>query len=368
MKKSHIIILLIAIPIFIFAFGKIEQKKELKKTWNVTSDTKVILQNKYGDIDIKTWDKNKVSITVTITVKVKDKDDAEKVFDRIEVNFSEGTDYVKAKTVIKPKKTGLFDWFSSWSSDNYTIDWLVYMPKANDVDLQNKYGDTYMVEMDGDLDLDIKYGGLFLDKSNGLLNFELGYGEAKIDYLNTATIQIKYSELNIIKGEKTVADTKYSDISIKNIEDLVIDSKYDDYSIENINTLVYNGKYSDIDIKNLNSAEIDAGYTDIEIKKLYEKLNVNCDYGSVEILGINDDFDKINIDAKYTDVELKPGKNIDFTGDFSVSYGDIKLPGYFVTTYHYIKSYSEEIKGYSGNADTKSSISIKLVYDDIEIK
>ena len=368
MKKLEILLFLVTIPFTMFSPGKAETTKEIEKTWNIDSSTKVILHNKYGKMDIKTWDKDMVDIKIVITVKTKDKDDAQKVFDRIKINFSEGNDFVKAETDIEKKKKGYFDWFSSWTEDDYSIDWLVYMPKENNLTLKNKYGNTHVMEMDGDLNLEIKYGDLFLDKSNGDMALQLGYGHSKIDYFNNANIEIKYSELDMIKGQKLNADTKYSEIDIENVDVVVLNSKYDEFSLGTINNLVLNTKYSEIDIKEVGSAIIEARYTDFDIKKLNNKAIIDSEYGDLEILWINNNFEEINIEGRYTEIELKLDKGANFVGNFIATYGDIQVPNHFTTTISDKKSNTNSIQGYLGSSNAKSSITIKSEYQNIIIK
>lgn len=368
MKKLEILIFLVTIPFTMFSPGKAETKKEFEKTWNVNSDTNVILINEYGKMDIKTWDKKMVDIKVVVTVKTKDKDDAQKVFDRIKINFSEGNGVVKAETEIEKKKSGYFDWFYSWSEDDYSIDWLVYMPKENNLNLKNKYGNTHMMEMDGDLNLEIKYGDLFLDKSNGDMALQLGYGHSKIDFFNNANLDIKYSELEMIKGQNLNADTKYSEIDIENVVNVVLNSKYDEFSLGIIDDLVLSTKYSEIDLNEVNAATIKAKYTDFDIKKLNEKALINSEYGSLEISWINSNFDEINIEGRYTGIELKLGEGANFEGNFTATYGDIQVPNHFTTISSDKKSNTKSIQGYLGSSNAKSSITIKSEYEDIEIK
>ena len=53
----------------------------------VNEDALVAITNKYGNLQITTWNKNKVEIEVTITVKGDHSEDVERKLEKIQVEF-----------------------------------------------------------------------------------------------------------------------------------------------------------------------------------------------------------------------------------------------------------------------------------------
>ena len=88
-----ITLLLILFPLITSATideKKHEKKKTIKKEYTVNTDAKVSINNKYGNLNITTWDKNRVEIEVIITVKG---DDLESVEDKLDAIVSAYTLY-----------------------------------------------------------------------------------------------------------------------------------------------------------------------------------------------------------------------------------------------------------------------------------
>jgi len=365
MKSLSLALILVAVTLMSFTFGKTDYKKDISKTWTVDSNTKALFKNKYGKIDIKTWDKNVVDIKVTITVKTKSKSDADNVFERINVEFSERGNVIQAITKIDSKK-GFFSFFS-WNSDDYSIDWIVYLPKSIELKLSNKYGNTLMPEMDGDLEIDIKYGDLNLEKTNNC-KLQMGYGDADIESCNNCLLNIKYSEIEIKEAGDLKIDTKYSKLFIDNAVKMKVKSKYDEFKIGSINHMEIKTGYSKVEIASIENLDMNSSYTEFEADLISNSAFITSKYGEVEINSLQDRFDKFDIDTKYSDVKIKIKSNINYKGDFYSKYGEISVPSNFDVTHNIDDSGIEQIKGFAGDESNSSIIKIKTEYSDIKIK
>ena len=142
-----------------FTISAQEVTKEYHKEY--TAGTKTLdISNKYGDVVIQSWDKDQIVIDVKVTVDMSNKERAQKFLDQIDVQFSEGTNVVSAKTIIDDKFN-----FTGWGdSKKFSIDYHIKMPVGTDLILANKYGNTDIDELHGLMDLDIKYGNITAGK------------------------------------------------------------------------------------------------------------------------------------------------------------------------------------------------------------
>ena len=78
-----------------------EKTKTIKKEFDVNADALLNIKNKYGNVDVISWNQNRVEIEVTITVSGNNE---AKVIDRlskINVNFENSRTAVSAKTIIE---------------------------------------------------------------------------------------------------------------------------------------------------------------------------------------------------------------------------------------------------------------------------
>lgn len=111
MKATYkITFLFLLIPFLISANndGKIEEKsKKIYKKYQVNADAKVAIDNRYGDINITTWNYNRVEIEVLITVKGDDLDRIEERLESIDVIFDASSSFVSAKTIFEKEKKRL---------------------------------------------------------------------------------------------------------------------------------------------------------------------------------------------------------------------------------------------------------------------
>ena len=78
--------------------------KTIEESFPISKDGVVAIANKYGNIDMHTWDKNEVKFKVNIIVNATSESVAKDVFERIEVSFNNSNSRVEAVTEIESKK------------------------------------------------------------------------------------------------------------------------------------------------------------------------------------------------------------------------------------------------------------------------
>ena len=112
---KNILFLLLLIPAMVFATdkgkGKYEKSKSIKKEYTVNSNALLKINNRYGNIDVSSWDKNEVVIMVKITVSGDDEAKVIKRLSMIDVDFAASRNEVSAKTVIEKTSS---NWGWSW--------------------------------------------------------------------------------------------------------------------------------------------------------------------------------------------------------------------------------------------------------------
>ena len=119
--------------------GKYNKEKTIKKEYTVNSNALLKIDNSYGNLDIVTYNGNKVTIEVTIKVSGNDEDKVQKKLDDIHVVFNASSSMVDAKTVFNNNKKSWWNWGSN-NNINMEINYLIKLPITNSVDLNNDYG------------------------------------------------------------------------------------------------------------------------------------------------------------------------------------------------------------------------------------
>ncbi len=358
MKKSDykpgllLIIALLSAPLSLKAT---EVSKEFHKEYTTTPNTRLDINNKYGDIVVQSWDKDQVVIDVKVTVEYPNQEKAQKLLSYIDVSFDESGNLISAKTVIDDKFS-----FTGWggNSKNFSIDYNIKMPAGTALSLTNKYGNTDIDQLNGLVNLDIKYGNLTAGKlTRGnikpLNSLILSYGKATIDEAGWLDMTLRYvGGIGIEKSQALLLDSKYSKLSLGETSSLVGESKYDNIRIDKINNLV-----------------LDNGYSDVKIGELTKKLTYNGSYGSFEIEDIPAGFDELNTDTRFMGIKLGIAESASYRLDAKLSYGGLKYDeDKFRNQKRIINNNSSEISGTVGDDPAPASmVTVTSSYGSIRL-
>lgn len=335
--------------------------KEYKEEFQVGNSGEVEISNKYGDVEVETWNQKRVSILVEVVVNSKSESKADETFDRISIDFSEFSGRIKAETSIQSSG-------NSWSKGSkYKINYTVKMPINHDLILTNKYGDIYVADLNGNLDIHLKYGKGKIGQIGGDCEMYLGYVDPfKIQGIKgSLELEASYSDLKCGDVGDTNIESKYSDLRLGNVGKLFIDGKYDEYKILSANSLEYSGKYDDYSIGEIGSIDLKSSYSDFEINELKGNAKVDFRYGDLEIDDLGKTVRSVSIEGEYTDVniDIKRAYNLDFSG----YYTSFSEP----VSFHSNKKIKEknrlEIEGFHLNSDAKLSVSAKMKYGELDL-
>ncbi|NOQ24413.1 MAG: hypothetical protein GQ564_03545 [Bacteroidales bacterium] len=353
------VLLLIFVQILVITSAKAESEefsKNLHKDYDANENTLLVIQNKFGDVDINNWDKNKVSIDVTITVDHKNEEKAKELIEYIEVEFNQSGNTIEAITKIDEK-------FSKWNTftfnDNqkeFSIDYKVNIPKNIKLDLLNKYGSVFINEVAGHTKISVKYGNLKINKLTRenikpLNEIYLGYSNGTIEDCKWLNLNIKYSELKIRECKALIAVTKYSELSVENASSIVCESKYDDYKLGKIANFVTS-----------------SAYTDFEINEIYKKLEFDNRYGSLSVDYVPANFEKITIENEYGNIDLGIDPNASYKIKGYAKYADIDYANEGRVS-RIKESTSLQVEGLVGKDNsTKSFIEINTKYGNVELE
>lgn len=343
---------------------KQEFTRTLNREFSTTADGMTALYNKYGTVNVKTWQSNSVKIDITIVVNAGSQRDADKVFDRIKVNFANAAGYVKAETMIE-SQSGI-----SWGNDckDFKINYEVSMPIGNQLDLKNKYGNSYVAPLNGKLIAEIKYGDLRTEALGNDADLNLGYGKGYVARVNNIYGQVSYSQLSIAEAREIQLDTKYSELKSERASALRLTSKYDDFELGDVDDLRLQTKYANLRVRNARAAYITAQYTDVRIANLTETADANLSYGSFKVENISRNFSNVNITGKYTDVQLYAEKSAAYRFELETNYADIKSPVGASFKSQYKSGSSEKMEGHVSDASAKGLIKVNLKYGGLALK
>lgn len=363
MNTNIIALLLIPIAFFFnqkqdnFAYT-LERNESVR--YEILADKLVDIYNKYGKVNIETWDQSAVQIDVHIKVDARNKTKAQETMDRIQIEFSENSRGVKAETQIASKSG-----FIVLQNDRFQIDYSVKMPKDVYLKLFNKYGNSKVASLSRKVDAEIKYGNIDMEDIDGDLNLMLGYGNATIGRIHDFNAEIKYAGMvSIEQANNANIISKYSTHKLGNMLKVQLESKYSSFIWDELESLENMGKFDDFKINYIEKLEVETKHTKIQCEALAQSLTADLSYSDVKIDQLGAQAKFINFNCSYGGLYIKE-INTGFTLDYEGGYSDVKLPRGCDMQVDRHDGNDKEIQASFGNAAT--SITADLRYSNLNI-
>lgn len=374
MKISHFKSLLITFVFIAIQFTTLTGKSldfELKKNFmkEFTSDRSTVLElsNRYGKIDIKTWDKSSVKIDVTVIIKASSKSKAEDKMEQISINLAKNGSNIVGVTEIGNKEKS---WWSGWTdfgnNTKMEINYEVFMPSDMTSIIENKYGNVYLPELKGKTSINLKYGNLQArDISNDLL-MDISYGKATVGIVKNLSGTLSYSDYRGTAAGVVILTTKYSKVHLDNVSTLTASSKYDGYKLGSAGTVTLTGSYDDVQIQSVNTATLTTKYTGIDIASLSNTLSAEIGYGSLKIENLKTTLKNITVNSSYAPIKIYG--TVPAKVDISGKYFDADLGSDFISKSNVKDGSSKTIKGFKISEKASAEIKIKTSYGDVIIR
>lgn len=355
MKTIHkLTLLLLLIPAVVIANNDTEKKrheksKSINKSFDVNSKASLEIYNKYGDINVTSWDQNRVEIDVKITVKGNDMDDVEDILEKIRVEFDNSSNLVVARTYVGNKNNWSF--WKKRKNISYKINYTVKMPVTNNAKLNNDYGSIRLDELEGTADISCDYGKVTLgDLKGSNTSISLDYcSSSTVDSMKDGDISVDYSKLSVDNATDVDVSMDYSTVKFKNVEDLT-----------------FSADYGGLDVENVGSANGSGDYTGFKFGTVSKNLKVNSDYGSIRISNLVDGFDYVDINSEYASVKIGLGPNVNFDFSIDLQYAGFKRNNSNIDMRKSIvKNSKKYYEGSYGKGSSTSKVTIRSEYGGV---
>lgn len=341
--------------------------KNFDKTFAVGKNEVVILANKYGKIEVKTGATNRVVVNVRVRVNATLQEEAQKMFDRINITFSNGPEFVKTETIIESKNDGYKWYWNKSQTADFSIDYEVTMPVNNRLDLSNKYGTSHVAALNAAVKIEHKYGDFKLDGATAAV-IDLAYGGGQLGTISALNASVSYGKLTSPNVNALKMKSKYSAFKFGKMQLADIQSAYDDYQIDDVNTLKIEGKYGDLNVGTVETLTANSNYTDFKIKRIEGNADFDTRYGDVHIGAVKTGFGTLNIKGSYTDYSLAIDPSVSYQLDATGTYGNLQNPASMKTSLNSESNSRREIIGTVGNPNTKSVVRVRLTHGNFKIR
>jgi len=279
--KLEFIYKIIVIMLLILSGKPMVAQFSLKKTLSdsiiVNDDGQLLVENKYGNIEVMGWERNTVKIEFWIEIIRDEISDAENLINRIVPSISNYGDYIVAKTEIGKSERGFFKkMLSELNIDNdesgIEIQLKVYLPKELDLDISNEFGDVILLDWSGKLKCKLKHGDLIVRSKINSIDLEQSYGKINLNEAGSAELDVRNVTLKANKIDKLGIESHGSDFEISEVDNLTIASNKDEYKISKVNSFKGNLKYGSANLDTLTKGiTVKLKVSDLQITKIIEK-------------------------------------------------------------------------------------------------
>jgi uncharacterized alkaline shock family protein YloU len=369
-RTLPVVLLFLCQSVIALAFGPDREFiKSITREFSTSANGTTALYNKYGKINVNTWQNESVKIDVTIIVNAYDQKSADRTFEKINVNFTNTQGYIKAETMIGEIRNGSWlDFFPSGQCQDFKINYEVWIPATNQLDLRNRYGNSYVSALNANLTADIKYGDLRTEAISSDVNLNLEYGKAFLAKAGNVFGQVGYSSLTVTEVGEMQLDTRYSEIKNDRAGTVRLTSKYDDLNLGALGELRLQTKYATLKVLSANNAYITAQYTDIFFTSLGYQLDTDLSYGNIKVAGLSRNFTEVNVNSRYADVVINVEAGTDYRYSMESHYGSINtMPG-SVSFQHVSEGSRDRKEGYFGDSKAKGYIKVNTKYAGVKIR
>lgn len=325
-----------------------EYEKLIEEDFVCNQATVLNVNNQYGDINVKNWDKNSILIKVIITLETTSEDKAKLLFSNFDIKMYESKNTVWAKTRISPRfKTG----------KKFKVDYEITMPQYVKIDFTNKFGNIFINTLNAHANITLSYGNL------------QGENFLYPDEYPVSSINLSYAKANIAKCNRTKLEAKYSKIRIGQCTDLSLISKYSKLSMIENEIAVLDSKYDAINIQQTKSMTITMGqYSNFKIDNVEQDIEMHLRYGNFSIGNVHKMFKSITIDNQYVAGRIAIAPNAEYTLNAKTKYCSINYPNNARVLENITQQAETTLRVVVGNpAINRGKVDIKSDYGNISL-
>lgn len=279
----------------------------VKKQYQVSRESTVELQNKYGKIQVLTWDKDSVAMEIDLKLTESSASKLRKLKEDISIDFTRTSNYIIAKTKFKSESGRIASELKSvshtlsGSNKHVEINYTVYIPAYLNLVLINKFGDIYMDDLNGQVDIELSNGALNASKLSGVSNINLNFANGMIKTLGSSTLKLAYSDITLGDAGQLDLTSKSSQLNADSVNVLKINSRRDKLRFHRVEYLYGNSTFSQVWI-----------YDFLRESDVYMK------YGKLTIEHVIPKFSKIYVESEFTDISIYFEKESSF--EFDIMY------------------------------------------------
>jgi len=266
----------------------IEKVKTYSKSYSVDANDVLQISNSFGKVVVNTWAKKEFKVDVQMKFGADDEDYVNNMINGSSISDSKDGSIVSFKTILARNN-------SRHGNNHIEVNYTVYMPAGNALDLTNKFGSVTLPDLSGKVTVVVNFGSLIAQQlTNSENDIQLKFtqdGASSIALLNGGKLKLGYGKLKAGIFNNVDADISFSAISIDRLK----------------NSASFRIKYGD----GVNIGTIDKSVRNINFNASFSKIKL--DFKDSE--SFNFDITTKNGDFNYNDDKTKVTAKTPSDGD-----------------------------------------------------
>jgi len=294
MKSSNILIvmLLLLLPACLSA-QSVSEKRNFIKSMPASRDTRLEIDNKYGDVHITTWSKDSVYIMAEIEAFAPNRAKLEKMFSGIRIDMTATASLIIAKTKFDQGLTEVLESFKGLTdkvidyNSRVKINYYINAPDYPDINIENNLGDIIMETNKGSISVNLSNGSFKANSLERIADMHISFGNVDIGSVKSAKIEPNFCELVIGESNDLTINSTSSRFNLRKTGIVETESRRDKFFIDKISHL-----------------DGTSYFTDFKVQQLEKGARLTLKYGSLDVAGLENRFDNIDIRSVNSDVTL----------------------------------------------------------------
>jgi hypothetical protein len=303
--SSITLFLVLSAPVLSFAGNGDQQVKKqrlINKSYPVTADDKLEIDNQFGNVAVSTWDKNEITVDIEIGARAATDERAQEIMNKLDVKDSRDGHTIAFKTTVDEIHNGGGKNKGNEGERSFYIDYVIHMPTGNRLEIENSFGKIEIGDFNGLVSLTSKFGSLNTGKLDNVDLVDVEFGKAFITEVNNGRIIFKYNDQSRIG--KVNGDVKITSEFSGNVQFNVADN-----------------------IKELNLFESYSTVRMVVEKSLSADIDVHTSFGSFR----NESSFNINENKESDENDYGPKFDKDYSGRAGEGRAKIKIKSSFGT-------------------------------------
>lgn len=235
--------------------GTAEKTRMISKTYSVDRNDKLAINNQYGKVSVHVWAKNEIKVDVEVKAFESSESGAQDLLESVKITDLRQNDLISFKTTFEKTSVNFWSRIKNGKEERrgVQVNYEIYMPAKNALDLNNRYGSTVIEDFSGPVNISSSYGSFSSGKLDNPANdVKVSYGSANMEDYSNGNLTIAYGSLKMVNASKVNASIKYSGAKIAKLTNGgTFDLSYSggfriDEVDRNVKNLIINSSYSGV--------------------------------------------------------------------------------------------------------------------------